>query len=64
LYCLKCGRDTGGKQVFCKACQDTMKRYPIKPDTKVLLPSGKLHLYPAVKVRGNVPFLRKSASPG
>jgi len=38
LYCLKCGRDTGGKQVFCKACQDTMKRYPIKPDTKVLLP--------------------------
>ena len=46
MYCLKCGRDTGGKQVFCKACQDSMKRYPIKPDAKVLLPQREAESAP------------------
>lgn len=38
LYCLKCGRETGEKQVFCDSCLRTTKRYPVKPDAVVILP--------------------------
>lgn len=38
MYCLKCGRETGGTQVFCEACLDVMGRYPVKQDVAILLP--------------------------
>ena len=39
MYCLKCGRDTEAKQVFCEACLDGMSQYPVKPGTAVTLPN-------------------------
>lgn len=38
MYCLKCGKDTVGSQVFCDACLDGMSQFPVKPDTVVILP--------------------------
>lgn len=37
LYCLKCGRKTDEKQVFCDSCIASAKEYPIKPDAVVVL---------------------------
>ena len=37
MGCLKCGADTAKDQVFCDACQEEMKQYPVKPDTPVQL---------------------------
>ena len=42
MYCLKCGRDTGGAQVFCNACLDRMAQSPVKPDTVVTLPHREI----------------------
>lgn len=33
--CLKCGKETTGKAVFCGGCQSVMAAYPIKPGTVV-----------------------------
>lgn len=41
MYCLKCGRDTPGEQVFCEACLEGMKQFPVKPGTAVTLPSRR-----------------------
>mgnify|MGYP003300484812 CR=1 FL=1 len=38
MACLKCGRETEGQQVFCSDCHQTMNRYPVNPDTVVVLP--------------------------
>ena len=41
MYCLKCGRDTKGEQVFCNDCLAVMDAYPVKPETAVHLPTRK-----------------------
>ena len=41
MYCLRCGKDTTGKEVFCSSCLEAMEKYPIKPGTSVQLPKKK-----------------------
>lgn len=38
MQCLKCGREIDADAVFCDRCLDEMAKYPVKPDTVVLLP--------------------------
>ena len=38
MLCLKCGKDTNDKQVFCDGCLQAMESYPVKPGTPVHLP--------------------------
>lgn len=38
MHCLKCGKDTMEKQVFCDGCLADMQKYPVKPGTAVHLP--------------------------
>ena len=38
MYCLKCGKETAGEQVFCDHCLEIMEQYPVKPDTHIQLP--------------------------
>lgn len=38
MNCIKCGKDTEENNVFCQACLDQMKDYPVKPGTPVLIP--------------------------
>ncbi len=38
MQCLKCGKKTAGKQVFCKECLEVMQHYPVKPGIPVQLP--------------------------
>ena len=39
LYCMKCGKEISEKQVFCDSCLEVMERFPVKPDTRILLPN-------------------------
>lgn len=41
MYCMKCGREITGDQVFCPKCLETMERYPVKPDVVVQLPQRR-----------------------
>lgn len=36
--CLKCGKKTEERSVFCSECLEVMERYPVKPGTIVHLP--------------------------
>ena len=38
MECLKCGRETRDKDVFCPQCLTVMENAPVKPDTPVILP--------------------------
>lgn len=38
MYCMRCGKDTVSDQVFCPECQQKMERYPVNPNTPVVLP--------------------------
>jgi hypothetical protein len=38
MQCLKCGKKTSGKQVFCAECLAVMQDYPVKPGIPVHLP--------------------------
>lgn len=42
MNCLKCGRPTKEKNVFCQDCLTEMERYPVKPDTPVVLPKRQI----------------------
>lgn len=33
--CLKCGKETAGKEVFCNTCQSIMATHPVQPGTVV-----------------------------
>lgn len=46
MYCLKCGKDTTGEQVFCDSCLQAMEAYPVKPGTPVNLPNKKSNTDP------------------
>ena len=41
MNCLKCGRETTDDHVFCDSCREEMQRYPIRPETAVILPKRK-----------------------
>ena len=41
MYCLKCGRDVYGDQVFCSDCLSVMDQYPVKPGTAIQLPKRR-----------------------
>ena len=38
MQCLKCGREIGAEDVFCRKCLVDMANYPIKPGTVVQIP--------------------------
>ena len=38
MSCMRCGRDVISNQVFCEDCKATMERYPVSPNTPVILP--------------------------
>lgn len=38
MSCVKCGKKTEGTDVFCPACLEDMKRYPVNPGAKVHIP--------------------------
>lgn len=41
MACLKCGRKTEERQVFCDSCLQAMEENPVKPGTPVLLPTPR-----------------------
>ena len=38
MNCMKCGCDISEEQVFCDDCLESMSRYPVNPNTPVVLP--------------------------
>lgn len=59
MNCLRCGRETDDKQVFCVQCLADMARYPVRPDTPVHLPLRKA----VSPQRKNSRHQRKDGSP-
>lgn len=43
MNCMKCGREVQAEQVFCQSCLADMEKYPVKPDTVILLPKRPAH---------------------
>ena len=39
MYCMKCGKEIPDKQVFCEGCLEVMAQFPVKPETRVMLPN-------------------------
>lgn len=39
MYCMKCGKEIPEKQAFCGNCLAVMEKFPVKPETRVLLPN-------------------------
>ncbi len=39
MYCMKCGKETKGEQIFCNGCLESMAQFPVKPETYVQLPT-------------------------
>lgn len=42
MYCMKCGKKIPEKQAFCENCLAVMERFPVKPETRVLLPNREV----------------------
>ena len=38
MNCLRCGRETQDGHAFCDSCLESMKAYPVRPGTAVILP--------------------------
>ena len=38
MQCIKCGRETAEKAVFCEECLSGMEKHPVKPGTPVVIP--------------------------
>lgn len=53
MNCMKCGRETKGKQVFCEECLADMEKYPVEPGTPVQIParSGEQNYKPVSRRR-------------
>ena len=64
--CLKCGKETAKKAIFCQQCQDDMGKYPVKPGTVIHLPKRqsapekKLEQYNEPDHEGQILGLRKT----
>ena len=41
MRCLRCGRENDNQQEFCKACLESMEKYPISPNTLIQLPQRR-----------------------
>ena len=54
MNCLRCGRETKDDHIFCDSCLETMKKYPVRPGTAVMLPRRKAST-PLKKARRNLP---------
>lgn len=39
MYCMKCGKEIPEKQAFCDDCLAVMEQFPVKPETRILLPN-------------------------
>ena len=39
MNCMKCGIEIDSSSVFCESCLAEMDKYPVKPDTRILLPN-------------------------
>ena len=39
MNCMRCGIEIEDGQVFCENCLADMKRHPVKPETRIQLPS-------------------------
>lgn len=39
MFCLKCGKETKGEQVFCDSCLQVMDAYPVRSDAPIHLPN-------------------------
>ena len=37
MYCLRCGKDTTGKEVFCSSCLEVMEKYPVPSGTPIVI---------------------------
>lgn len=59
MYCLKCGREIEGQQVYCDGCLEIMDRYPIKPGTPVQLPKKNPIITQKKQSRRNTPSLEE-----
>lgn len=53
MYCLKCGREIEGQQVFCNDCLEIMDRYPVKSGTPIQLPKKNAIVAPKKQSRRN-----------
>lgn len=51
MGCLRCGRETAERQVFCNACLDDMALHPVKSDTPIYLPVRKTTVAPKKRCR-------------
>ena len=49
MICMKCGREIPEQQTFCDLCLAEMSRYPVNPNTPVILPR-----------RSAVPYIKKA----
>jgi len=38
VKCMRCGKDTQDRDVFCPECLEEMERYPVKPGTVIQIP--------------------------
>ena len=57
MSCLKCGKDTEEKQVFCEECRSGMEKHPVKPGTP-------MHLqFRETKTQGKKTHRRKEQDP-
>ena len=56
MNCIKCGKDTTEKNVFCQECLGQMDNYPVKPGTPVMIPQHDTVRRPPVrKIRAPEP---------
>lgn len=39
MNCMRCGKETEEKNVFCSECLEDMAKYPVKPGTLIHIPS-------------------------
>ena len=39
MNCMRCGKETAEKAIFCPECLEEMERYPVKPGTLIHIPA-------------------------
>ena len=55
MQCIKCGRETQDKHVFCDYCLSVMDKNPVKPGTPVVIPNRPQKLHTPVISRKEKP---------
>ncbi len=54
MGCIRCGKKTTDKNVFCQECLQSMEQYPVKPGTPIQIP-----VHPVPQEPGRVPRKKK-----